>query len=98
MADYRCADFAAAYNRQHIVDMRNVQVCEVVENETHGNGEPVLCVVAIGAAAKAGKSLFDKETGKSFEAVIYVVDGHEQGAFLSSKRAEVNAIRVAARI
>lgn len=98
LADYRCADFAAAYNRQHIVDMRNVQVCEVVENETHGNGEPVLCVVAIGAAAKAGKSLFDKETGKSFEAVIYVVDGHEQGALLSSKRAEVDAVWVAARI
>lgn len=58
----------------------------------------MLRVVAIGAAAKAGKSLFDKEAGKSFEAVIYVVDGHEQGAFLSSKRAEVNAIRVAARI
>lgn len=55
-------------------------------------------MVAIGAAAKAGKSLFDKETGKSFEAVIYVVDGHEQGALLSSKRAEVDAVWVAARI
>lgn len=58
----------------------------------------MLRVVAIGVVAKAGKSLLDKEAGKPLEAVIYVVDGHEQGALLSSKRAEVNAIRVAARI
>lgn len=78
--------------------MWNVQVCEIVQDEAHGNGEPVLGVVAIGAAAKAGKSLFDEEAGKSLEAVIYVVDGYEQGALLSSKRAEVDAVGVGLRI
>lgn len=78
--------------------MWNVQVCEIVQDEAHGNGKPVLGVVAIGAAAKAGKSLFDEEAGKSLEAVIYVVDGYEQGALLSSKRAEVDAVGVGVRI
>lgn len=92
MADYRCTDFAAAYNRQHIIDMWNVQVCEIVQDEAHGNGEPVLGVVAIGAAAKAGKSLFDEEAGKSLEAVIYVVDGTNRARF--SRPNELKSMRL----
>ena len=48
LANDCAADLAAAYDRQHVVDVRQVQVREIVEHESHGHGQAMVGVIVVG--------------------------------------------------
>lgn len=57
LANDRAADLAAAYDRQHVVDVQQVQVREIVEHESHGHGQAMVGVIVVGRIAKRAKRL-----------------------------------------
>ena len=85
----RCPDVAASDNREHVVDLGDLQICEVIEHKAHGHGQAAVGL-PIGLTNEAHKRLRNKEAGQRIEIAVNIAHGYKQGAGGVSHGSEVH--------
>lgn len=70
-------DVAASDNREHVVDLGDLQICEVIEHKAHGHGQAAVGL-PIGLTNEAHKRLRNKEAGQRIEIAVNIAYGYKQ--------------------